>query len=136
MAGKSENVTKSSPKSPAAKLETPDVVETLTIPSGEAPADPEKEAPVPTEQPLQFTADRRVYSSKMKLGENGGSVWNVALALALRGFLKTGVHANFDNSLCNAVAVFQLHYGMLPSGFPDEKVVKLLDLVWVENVAS
>jgi hypothetical protein len=90
-----------------------------------------------TPRPDGFRQDRKVFSSKMKLGQQeSDSVWNLQLALVRHGY-PIGAPAptgNFLNGTLGAVKKFQHDQGWNgrdANGIPGEESIKRLGLIWV-----
>lgn len=91
-------------------------------------------------QNLKTRGNGLVYASKMRIGQgDSDSVWNVQVALLLRGFsIPAGPTDYFGNQTVAAVKEFQTEEGWsadLVTGIPDESTIKALgDLQWVQDV--
>jgi peptidoglycan hydrolase-like protein with peptidoglycan-binding domain len=88
---------------------------------------------------LQHRSSRRIYASKMRIGQgDSDSVWNVQVALLLRGYsIPDGPTDYFGQQTNTAVAAFQRDQGWSggdADGIPGPGTVKALGLQWVQDI--
>jgi len=91
--------------------------------------------PIPVAKPVyNYRQGKRVYSNKMHLRQaNSDSVWNLSLALHVRGYFKPVPTTTYSPELKNAVAAFQRRQGWSGSdadGIAGPQTTKKLGLVW------
>lgn len=84
-----------------------------------------------------YRQGKRVFSNKMKSGvTKSDSVWNLSLALHIRGYLKSPPTVNYTPGLRAACKQFQLRNGWSGSdadGLAGPQTAKKLGLLWVAN---
>jgi hypothetical protein len=80
-----------------------------------------------------FRQGKQVFSSKMHKGQlNSDSVWNLALALHNRGYLKTAPIDDYTQAVVDACAAFQkAQRWNNADGIAGPITVKSLGLIWV-----